>query len=439
MGGSVGREGDERTQTRVGRATPRRSGRGRYPLGSVMAIAAGVGYPPRRNSGSCPRITSEETSRCPLPRSWCRSGSARSAPSGGPQARPGPDRGNGRGCRPPAGRGGGYLFFRLQGSCGSWRDCRTDRDRCAGPIPPRGPRRAGRRAGAGRALGVPAGLDGRFVPGQSRDDAARLARLDGGRRARPRGVPRPRAGWPPGRRRPHPARRPPRSCLMLYRKAWPSGSRTGPITDARGRAVLTAFFPEEISTVFVSAPGLGRQYFGFESYPGSRKPRTIELSPVGRVEGRIVADDPEIARSRKLTGRDLGQRRGSPAMGLEYLTTDPQGRFVIPAGTGRRPERLRESAARFALVPLVGERPEGRGRPDDPGRGQGRSRGSGSRGWSASGARRLRSRARASPSTARTATMTGPSAPTARAASSSSPWRGAVPISWSLPPKVSRP
>ena len=246
---------------------------------------------------------------------------------------------------------------------------RTETDR-AGPIPPRGPRRGRRRAGAGRALGVPAGLDGRFVPGQSRDDAARLARLDGGRCACPRGVPRPRAGWPPGRRRrirPAALHGPP----YVVPEGLAERIADRAITDARGRAVLTAFFPEEISTVFVSAPGLGRQQFGFESYPGSRKPRTIDLSPVGRVEGRIVADDPEIARNRKLLAVISGRTAGVPALGLEYLTTDPQGRFVIPQAPAGGLSVYGNPPRRFALVPLVGERPEGRGRPDDPGRGQG--------------------------------------------------------------------
>ena len=72
------------------------------------------------------------------------------------------------------------------------------------------------------------------------------------------------------------------------------------LTNARGRAVLTAFFPEEVSTVFVSAPGLGRQYFSLDLIDGNLEARTASLVPVGRVEGRVVSDDPEIAGNRKL-------------------------------------------------------------------------------------------------------------------------------------------
>lgn len=102
------------------------------------------------------------------------------------------------------------------------------------------------------------------------------------------------------------------------------------VTDARGRAVLTAFFPEEVSTVFVSAPGLGRQYFALGNQGGVREARTIDLVPVGRVEGRIVADDPALARHRKLMAVTWAGRRGPPAIGLERPMTDDQGRFTIP-------------------------------------------------------------------------------------------------------------
>ncbi len=102
------------------------------------------------------------------------------------------------------------------------------------------------------------------------------------------------------------------------------------VTDDHGRAVLAEFFPDEISTIFVSAPGLGRQQFGFGLRGGSQEARTIDLMPVGRVEGRIVADDPEIARNHRLTVMIWDRRLGPPALGLFYLRTDPQGRFVIP-------------------------------------------------------------------------------------------------------------
>jgi protocatechuate 3,4-dioxygenase beta subunit len=102
------------------------------------------------------------------------------------------------------------------------------------------------------------------------------------------------------------------------------------VSDEHGRAVLTAFFPEEISTLFVSAPGLGRQYFGFGFRHGQQEARTIELRPVGRVEGQIVADDPEIGRDRRLLVTVRDRRIGPPALGLFFVTTDPQGRFVLP-------------------------------------------------------------------------------------------------------------
>ncbi len=108
------------------------------------------------------------------------------------------------------------------------------------------------------------------------------------------------------------------------------------VTDDRGRAVLTAFFAEEVSSFYVSAPGLGWQHFSFGFRGEKQDLRTIDLAPVGRVEGQIVADDPEIVRGWKLEMRMVGDRRpGASAQGLFHLTTDPQGRFAVPeAPTG---------------------------------------------------------------------------------------------------------
>ncbi len=103
------------------------------------------------------------------------------------------------------------------------------------------------------------------------------------------------------------------------------------ITDSDGRAVLSVFFSEEIRTVFVTAPGLGSQQFGSNHDDDTLKTQAITLRPVGRVEGRIVSDDAEIVRSRKLSVTVWDDERlGSPALGLFSLMTDTQGRFVIP-------------------------------------------------------------------------------------------------------------
>ncbi len=96
------------------------------------------------------------------------------------------------------------------------------------------------------------------------------------------------------------------------------------VTNADGRAVLTAFFPEEIYAVFISAPGLGRQYCGLLKFVGG----------AGGQDDRPVAGRPHRGRSRR--GRPGGRpepeahRRGRGRGPLSIFRTDPQGRFAIP-------------------------------------------------------------------------------------------------------------
>ena len=102
-------------------------------------------------------------------------------------------------------------------------------------------------------------------------------------------------------------------------------------TDARGRAVLSAFFPEEVRVVFVKAPGLGSQHFDCDRRDDDLGVMAIDLVPVGRVEGRITPGDAEmIINNRELTVFVRDRRGGSLALGVFYLRTDPRGRFAIP-------------------------------------------------------------------------------------------------------------
>ncbi len=87
------------------------------------------------------------------------------------------------------------------------------------------------------------------------------------------------------------------------------------LTDARGRAVLSAFFPEEIDTVIVAAPGLGRQYFSLDLIDGNLRGR--RRSSLGcRSAGSRGGSSPTTRRSPgirpKLSGfMVLEQRRGT--------------------------------------------------------------------------------------------------------------------------------
>jgi len=106
-------------------------------------------------------------------------------------------------------------------------------------------------------------------------------------------------------------------------------------TDARGRAVMTAFLPEEVATAFVTAAGLGSQQFGFTEHDlrgiATIDPRTkvIDLLPVGRVRGRLVGDA-AVIKGRGLTIMTSAPYPLFPWPGLVHATTDDQGRFEVP-------------------------------------------------------------------------------------------------------------
>ena len=64
------------------------------------------------------------------------------------------------------------------------------------------------------------------------------------------------------------------------------GAKT--LTDLHGRAVMTAFFPDEIASIRILAEGYGQQDFSFRNQEPSTDVKTISLRPVGRLKGRLV-------------------------------------------------------------------------------------------------------------------------------------------------------
>ncbi len=107
------------------------------------------------------------------------------------------------------------------------------------------------------------------------------------------------------------------------------------MTDAHGRATITAFMPEEVRTVLVTARGFGTQQFGF-GFGGGQEvelgTKVVNLMPVGKVEGRLVGE-PEAIRGVALTVSSWNTRSNPPpppAIGLFSVTTDDEGRFVLP-------------------------------------------------------------------------------------------------------------
>jgi RNA polymerase sigma factor (sigma-70 family) len=102
------------------------------------------------------------------------------------------------------------------------------------------------------------------------------------------------------------------------------------ITDAHGRALVTAFFPEEITGIRVTAQGFGQQEFLFESRQTNIETHVIRLLPVGGLKGRLVGQLDAI-RLRPLYVVDLSAR--DEAWQYSYkcvISTDENGRFEIP-------------------------------------------------------------------------------------------------------------
>jgi RNA polymerase sigma factor (sigma-70 family) len=106
---------------------------------------------------------------------------------------------------------------------------------------------------------------------------------------------------------------------------------TDTVTNAHGRAVMTAFFPEEIRSIRVTAEGYGQQEFYFGNRDLNPDPKIVQLRPVGRLKGRLTGDPQAIRRCPlSVTGFNAP---GDPVQ-FSYsraVTTDDDGRFEVPA------------------------------------------------------------------------------------------------------------
>jgi hypothetical protein len=99
------------------------------------------------------------------------------------------------------------------------------------------------------------------------------------------------------------------------------------ITDKSGIARLRSI-PRHVScTVRVTAPGFGTQSSGWNKDDATAAERTLKLRPVGRIEGRLDAEDPHALRGVRI----LFQTEGPQLSGQAIVTTDDKGRFVVPA------------------------------------------------------------------------------------------------------------
>ncbi len=111
-------------------------------------------------------------------------------------------------------------------------------------------------------------------------------------------------------------------------------------TDQAGRVQLISLPHEDLYQVQIRATGLGTQKQQLDGPYDSSRDGKITLRPAGRVEGRLIAEDPRWARSVKLFVRteqrpwappDGSKRRVLRATEGEILVqTDEQGHFQIP-------------------------------------------------------------------------------------------------------------
>ena len=104
-------------------------------------------------------------------------------------------------------------------------------------------------------------------------------------------------------------------------------------TDRDGRAVLSAFRPEELLAVDVEAEGFGLQPREFRTPEGMADvgSKSIALAAVGRVSGRVVAEDPQAVAGLAVRVTSSTAGRGGANAGLAPATTDASGRFEVPA------------------------------------------------------------------------------------------------------------
>ena len=102
------------------------------------------------------------------------------------------------------------------------------------------------------------------------------------------------------------------------------------ITNAHGRAVMTAFFSEELTAIRVKAKGFGQQDFSFVPGKLDAGAKIVKLRPAGRLKGRLVGD-PAIVGHRPLRVTSFSQPGEEPKRAYtRTVSTDESGGFDIP-------------------------------------------------------------------------------------------------------------
>jgi hypothetical protein len=105
-------------------------------------------------------------------------------------------------------------------------------------------------------------------------------------------------------------------------------------TDAEGRVKLPAASQDTLFEVRITTKDFGIQVQRVEkSKPPAIVGRTIHLRPVGKIEGRVIADPPETARDVRFVFTTEDYSGNSPLWRTEGnadVKSDKDGRFVVP-------------------------------------------------------------------------------------------------------------
>jgi RNA polymerase sigma factor (sigma-70 family) len=103
------------------------------------------------------------------------------------------------------------------------------------------------------------------------------------------------------------------------------------VTDSRGRAVMNAFFLEEVESIRVVTEKFGQQEFAFGFSEITSDTRVVTLQAVGRLKGHLVGE-PQAIKRRPLSVVGFSPPDARPQRAfLHEITTDDEGRFDIPA------------------------------------------------------------------------------------------------------------
>lgn len=107
--------------------------------------------------------------------------------------------------------------------------------------------------------------------------------------------------------------------------------RLAATTDSEGNATIRGVSNEALETVEVESQAFGVQWIGLPR-PDAANRSTLTLAPVGRLSGRLTADEPQaVRRARVRVATWLVPDDEDAGGGLADIETDDAGRFDVPA------------------------------------------------------------------------------------------------------------